>query len=152
MNGLRSGPPPSANQIAENYTVLSISYAGFLKSYWTIKFQLHSFGLVARHPFFVYQMSWIFVINQVPCVSSCWGRRHTPIVCNESMEPHTSHYPSPPVTKKNNQQTTHSSHYPSRNKILKSCNDIQVKKTICNKFLRTHLCRSQFLGHRPHFR
>ena len=24
-------------------------------------------------------------------------RRHTPVVCNESMEPHTSHYPSQPV-------------------------------------------------------
>ena len=38
-------------------------------------------------------------INQVPCISSCWGKRHTPVVCNESREPHTSHYPSRPVTK-----------------------------------------------------
>ena len=28
------------------------------------------------------------------------GRRHTPVVCNESREPHTSHYPSRPVTQK----------------------------------------------------
>ena len=27
----------------------------------------------------------------MPCVSSCWGRRHTPAVCNESRERHTSH-------------------------------------------------------------
>ena len=33
------------------------------------------------------------------------GRRHTPLVCNESREPHTSHYTSRPITKKNNQQT-----------------------------------------------
>ena len=26
---------------------------------------------------FHYQISWIFVINQVPCVSSYWERRHT---------------------------------------------------------------------------
>ena len=44
--------------------------------------------------FFHYQISWIFVINQVICVSSCWGRRHTPVICNESREPHTSNYPS----------------------------------------------------------
>ena len=25
--------------------------------------------------FFLYQISWIFVINQVPCVSSCWGKK-----------------------------------------------------------------------------
>ena len=45
-----------------------------------------------------YQISWIFAINQEPCVSSCW-RRHTPVVCNESRESHDSHYPSRPVTK-----------------------------------------------------
>ena len=39
------------------------------------------------------------------------GRRHTPVVCNEKREPHTSHYTSRPVTKKNNQQTTQTSHY-----------------------------------------
>ena len=27
-------------------------------------------------------------------------RKHTPVVCNESREPHTSHYPSRPVPKK----------------------------------------------------
>ena len=42
------------------------------------------------------------------------GRRHTPVVCNERREPHTSHYPSRPVTKNNNQQITHTSHYRSR--------------------------------------
>ena len=41
------------------------------------------------------------------------GRTHTPVVCNESREPHTSHYPSGTVTKRNNQQLTHTSHYPS---------------------------------------
>ena len=30
------------------------------------------------------------------------GRRHTPVVCNESREPHTSHYTSRPVTIKTN--------------------------------------------------
>ena len=39
------------------------------------------------------------------------GGEDTHVVCNESREPHTSHYPS---NKKNNQQTTHTSHYPSR--------------------------------------
>ena len=62
--------------------------------------------------FFLYQISWIFVINQVPCVSSCWGR-HTPVIYNESREPHTSHYPGRPVAKRNNQQTTPTSHYRS---------------------------------------
>ena len=64
--------------------------------------------------FLLYQISWIFVINQVPC-ESCWGGgiEDTPVVCNESRGPHTSHYPSRQVTK-NNQQTTHTSHYPSR--------------------------------------
>ena len=60
------------------------------------------------------QISCIFVINRVPCVSSCWGRRHTHVVCNESREYHTRHYPSRPVAKRNNQQTTHTSHYRSR--------------------------------------
>ena len=41
------------------------------------------------------------------------GIEDTPVVCNESRGPHTSHYPSRQVTK-NNQQTTHTSHYPSR--------------------------------------
>ena len=41
------------------------------------------------------------------------GRRHTPVVCNESREPHTIHYSSGPVTK-NSQKTTHTNHYPSR--------------------------------------
>ena len=27
--------------------------------------------------FSLYQIPWIFVINQVPCVSSCWGKTHT---------------------------------------------------------------------------
>ena len=26
---------------------------------------------------FFYRISWIFVINQVPCVSSCWEKAHT---------------------------------------------------------------------------
>ena len=39
------------------------------------------------------------------------GGRHTPVVCDERREPHTSHYPS---NKNTNQQTTHTSHYPSR--------------------------------------
>ena len=39
------------------------------------------------------------------------GRRHTPVVCSDKREPHTSHYTSRPVTKKNNQQTTQTSHY-----------------------------------------
>ena len=37
FKALRSGPPASANQVAEHYTVLSIFCAGFLKSYWTIR-------------------------------------------------------------------------------------------------------------------
>ena len=35
--------------------------------------------------------------------------RHTPVVCNESRKPHTSHFPSRPVAKRN-QQTTHTKH------------------------------------------
>ena len=42
------------------------------------------------------------------------GGEDTPVVCNEGREPHTSRYPSRPVTKRNNQLTTHTSHYPSR--------------------------------------
>ena len=38
------------------------------------------------------------------------GRRLTPVVCNESREPHTSHYPSRPVTKK--KQPTNYSYQP----------------------------------------
>ena len=36
---------------------------------------LYSFLNVAcvNRGFFHYQISWIFLINQVPCVSSCWG-------------------------------------------------------------------------------
>ena len=57
------------------------------------------------------------------------GRRHTPVVCNESGEPHTSHYPTRPVTRRNNQQITHTSHYLSRPvEIFKGCNDIEVEK------------------------
>ena len=63
--------------------------------------------------FFLYQISWIFVVNQVPCVSSCWGTRHTPVVCNETREPPNSHYPSRPVTK-NHHQITFTSNYPNR--------------------------------------
>ena len=77
------------------------------------------------------------------------GRRHTPVVCNEIRAPYASHYSSRPETTKN-YQTIHTSHYPSRNKFSKSCNDVQVKKPINIKFQRRHLCRSQFLEHRPH--
>ena len=62
------------------------------------------------------------------------GRRHTPVVCNESTEPHTSHNPS-------------------RNNFFKKLQQYTgFKKTICNKFFQTHLCRPQFLEHRPHCR
>ena len=47
--------------------------------------------------FIHYQISRIFVINQVKSVSSCWGRRRTPVVCNEKGEPYTSHNPNRPV-------------------------------------------------------
>ena len=46
------------------------------------------------------------------------GRRHTPVVCNEHREPHTSHYPSRPEQKNNNQQTTQTSHYRSRPEVI----------------------------------
>ena len=97
-------------------------------------------------------ISWIIVINQVPCVSSCWGRRHTPVVCNESREPHTSHYTSRPVTKT---QPTNYSNQPlcSRPVEFFSFFDIKVKKIrlyVINFFER--ICRSQFPEHRPHCR
>ena len=38
-------------------------------------------------------------INQVPCQSSCWGRRYTPVVCYERRRPYTSHSPRPVATK-----------------------------------------------------
>ena len=41
---------------------------------------------IASIAMFLYQISWIFVINQVPCVSSCWGRRHTRVICNERLD------------------------------------------------------------------
>ena len=56
-----------------------------------------------------------------------------------------------PVAKRNNQQTFHTSHCRSRPvELFKSCNDsfFLQKIAICNKFLRTHLCRSQFLVHK----
>ena len=59
--------------------------------------------------FFLYQISWIFVINQVPCVSSCWGEKTHTRGLQRTREPHTNHYTSRPVTKKNNQQTTQTS-------------------------------------------
>ena len=79
-------------------------------------------------------------------------RRHTPVVCNESREPHASHNPSRPVAKRNNQQTTHTSHYrsPPVKFSFKGAMTWRLKKVgKGNKFLRTHLCRSQFLTHRP---
>ena len=49
------------------------------------------------------------------------------------------------------------SHYPSRlvkTSFGKTCNDIQVyiRITKCKRLFKTHLCRSQFLEHRPHCR
>ena len=41
------------------------------------------------------------------------GGEDTPVFGKEN-RPHTSHYPSIPVTKKNKQQPTHTSHYSSR--------------------------------------
>ena len=45
--------------------------------------------------FCFYQISWI---NQMSCVSPCWGRERTPVVCNARRKPHTGYYPSRPVT------------------------------------------------------
>ena len=60
-------------------------------------FNLRRFGIFffLKHPPPCFCLN---VRNPVPC-ASCWGRRHTPVVCNELREPHTSHYPSGPVTK-----------------------------------------------------
>ena len=83
-------------------------------------------------------------------------RKHTPVVCNESREPHTSHNPNRPRNKKNSQQTTHTSQYlswPVETDVLKKLRwYTSLKKTICNKFLRTHPCHSQSLEHRAHCR
>ena len=35
----------------------------------------------------------------MPCQSSCWGRRYTPVVCYERRRPYTSHSPRPVATK-----------------------------------------------------
>ena len=53
---------------------------------------LYSFLNVAcvNRGFFHYQISWIFLINQVPCVSSCWGgvvRRHTQVSATKGGNP-----------------------------------------------------------------
>ena len=67
--------------------------------------QRNDFFLIFSH----HQMSWISTIK---ChVTPCWGRRHTPLLCNERRKPQTRHYLSRAVT---NQQTTHASHYLSR--------------------------------------
>ena len=42
----------------------------------------------------IYQISWIFVINQVPCVSSCCGEKTHTRGLQRKWEPHTSHYTS----------------------------------------------------------
>ena len=75
---------------------------------------------------------------------------------SEIWEPPTRYYPSGPVAKRNNQQTTHTSHYRSR-PVEFSFKAAMIKRfrkklAISNKFFRTHLCRSQFLEHRPHCR
>ena len=52
------------------------------------------------------------------CIIMLGRRRHTPLVCNESREPHTSHYTSRPIAKKNNKQTESTSS--KRKKLLYS--------------------------------
>ena len=97
--------------------------------------------------FFHYQISWIF-FSSIKChvYYQVGGRRQTPVVCNESMEPHTSFK----RTKKNNQQTTLNSHYPSRpvENFLKAALIYIFETKLCYKIFRTHL--SQFLEHKPH--
>ena len=56
------------------------------------------------------------------------GRRHTPVVCNESREPHTSHYTSRPVTKKTTNKLLKPATMQSTGGIFLSCFDIKVKK------------------------
>ena len=73
------------------------------------------------------------------------GRRHTPVVCNESREPHTSHYASTPVTKK---QPTNYSNQPLCSRpaeFFYSCFDIKVKKIrlyVINFFERISVAHS----------
>ena len=78
----------------------------------------------------------LFAINQVPCVSSCWGgggRRH-PKFATKVGNP-------VPATIPVDQQTTDTSHYPSRpvETFLEKAAMMRLEKTRCNKFLRTHL-------------
>ena len=57
------------------------------------------------------------------------GRRYTPVVCNESREPHTSHYTSRPVTIKTTNKLLKPATMQSTGRIFfKSCYDIKVKK------------------------
>ena len=84
------------------------------------------------------------------------GRRHTPVVCNEGTN-------QIPATKKGQTkyQPLRSRPIATKRPPQKSQLTTRVaegkEKTleliiICNRFLQTHLCHSQFLEHRPHCR
>ena len=98
----------------------------------------------------LHQMPRIFVINQVACVSSCWGQKtHTRgLLRNEE----TPYQPLSQSTGTNKyQQFTHTSHYTSRPvepRFFKKTAMIDL--TICKNIFQTRLCRSQFLERRPH--
>ena len=109
------------------------------------------FGSVCLVRFFFYQISWIFVINQVPCVSSCWGEKtHTRGLQRKKGTPYQ------PLYQYQKKQQTNYSNQPLCSRPVKffySCFDMKVKKIrlyVINFFER--ICRSQFLEHRPHCR
>ena len=92
------------------------------------------------------------------------GRRHTPVVYDDSRKPHTSHFSSRPVATKTNQHITHTSHYPSRPVEIAMMNGFSKKAAMMNgfskkaamingfsrnynynKFLQKYPCCSKFL-------
>ena len=73
------------------------------------------------------------------------GRRHTPVVCNESREPHTSHYTSRPVSKKTTNKLLKPATMQSTGEIFFNCFDIKVKKIrlyVINFFKRISVAHS----------
>ena len=72
----------------------------------------HACSIFFCFSYFIFSLSDIMDLrhqSSAMCIIMLGEKTHTPVLCNEHREPHTSHYPS---NKNTNQQTTHTSHYP----------------------------------------
>ena len=74
----------------------------FNKSITTIRLKLGETSLCATVIFLFYSIRYHGSSSSIKChvYHHVGGRRHTPVVCTESREDHSSPYPSRPVTKK----------------------------------------------------